>query len=216
MAHEGDFLKLLRQPDLAPEVLEPILRDRQARKYHAVRLALARHPRTPRGEALSLVATLFWRDLAILSADVRVHPLIRRAADGELLRRLPEMALAERVDLARTTGRGTLVALRTDPDPRVLSAVLDNRFATEPDVVVAAVGGVADVLELIARHPRWGVRPAVRSAVLRNPALPPALALGLLARASEEDLKGLRDSPGASPLVRACAERMLAQRAAWG
>ena len=49
------------------------------------------------------------------------------------------MALAERMDLARTVGRGTLLVLRLDPDPRVLVAVLDNRFAIEADVVQAAI-----------------------------------------------------------------------------
>lgn len=216
MGTEGEFLKLLRRRDLPAEQLEDLVRDRQARKYHAVRLALARHPRTPRGEALSLVATLFWRDLAILSADVRVHPRLRKAADLDLLRRLPEMALAERVDLARMAGRGTLIALRTDPDPKVLTALLDNRFATEPDVIVAAVGGAAGILEAIAGHPRWSLRPGVRSALLRNPALPPSLALSLLTRASAEDLEGLRDSPAVSALLKACAERVLAQRSAGG
>src|SRR6266571_4124353 len=107
MRPEGHYLKLLRRAELPEETLDAILQDRGARRYHAVRLALAAHPRTPRREALSLVSTLFWRDLAALSADVRVHPEVRRAADRDLLRRLPEMALAERVDLAKTAGRGT-------------------------------------------------------------------------------------------------------------
>jgi hypothetical protein len=164
---------------------------------------------------LALVATLFWRDLAHLSADTRVHPEVRRAADRDLLRRIPEMARAERVDLARTVGRGTLVVLRFDADPRVVGALLDNRFATEPDVVQAAARAAAQaVLEVIAGHPRWSLRPAVRSALLRNPALPLSLALHLLSRATREDLEGLRGMPGAPALLRACAERVLADRLA--
>ncbi len=213
MRPEGLYLRLLRQGDLSGETLEAILQDRSARKFHAVRLALAAHPRTPRREALSLVSTLFWRDLAHLSADTRAHPEVRRAADRDLLRRLPEMALAERIDLAKVAGRGTLLALRTDPDPRVLGAVLDNRFATEPDVVQAAARGRAPVLEVIAEHPRWSLRPGVRSALLRNRELPLARALTLLTRASADDLRGLRDSPGVPQLLKACAERVLAQRA---
>jgi hypothetical protein len=180
-----------------------------------VRRALAAHPRTPRSDALGLVATLFWRDLAFLSGDVRVHPAIRRAADLDLLRRLPEMALAERVDLARTVGRGTILSLRLDPDPRVLASVLENRFAIEADVVQAAVqpGASQEVLSLIAGHPRWGPRTAVRSAVLRNPGLPVPLALSLLTRASLDDLRGLRDSPRTPTLLKACAQRVLAERA---
>ena len=214
MAPEGHYLKRLRRGDLTRDGFEGILHDRAARRFHAVRLALAGDPRTPRSEALGLVSTLFWRDLAHLSADARVHPAIRRAADRDLLRRLPEMALAERVDLARTVGRGTLTVMRFDADPRVIEALLDNRFATEPDVVQAAArpGVPPAVLERIAAHPRWNVRPAVRSAMLRNPALPLALALALLTRASREDLEGLRAAPGVPPILKACAERVLADR----
>ncbi len=217
MRTEGECLKLLRRPDLPAETLQEILGDRAARRFHAVRRALAAHPRTPRGDALALVATLFWRDLAWLSADVRVHPAIRRAADLDLLRRLPEMAVAERVDLARNVGRGALLALRLDPDPRVLASVLENRFAIEADIVQAAAAGQgerAECLSLIAEHPRWGVRPAVRSAILRNPALPQSVALSLLTRASLDDLRGIVESPRSAPLLRACAERVLAERVA--
>lgn len=211
---EGELSKRLRDRRLPAAEIEEILRNPDARRYHAVRVLLAGHPHTPRGEALSLVPTLFWRGLAQLSADAFVHPEVRRAADRNLLRRLPEMALAERVDLARTVGRGTLLVLRFDPDPRVLAAVLDNRFTTEPDVVGAAVHARSSpaTLELIAGHPRWSLPLAVRSALLANPQLPASLALALLTRATREDLKGLKDSPTASRLVKACAERVLAQR----
>jgi hypothetical protein len=212
---EGECLLLLRRANLSEETLQEILGDRSARKFHAVRMALAAHPRTPRTDALALVATLFWRDLAHLSANSRVHPAIRRAADQDLLRRLSEMAVSERVDLARSVGRGTLVQLRFDDDPRVIASVLENRFTTEPDVVQSAARTrVAAILELIAAHPRWIVRSSVRSAVLRNTALPRPVALGLLSRASLEDLRGIRDSPGSSALLRACAERVLAKRQA--
>lgn len=215
MRTEGECLKLLRRADLPEETLQEILSNREVRKFHAVRMALAAHPRTPRSDALSLVATLFWRDLARLSADARVHPAIRRAADQDLLRRLPEMAVAEKTDLARTVGRGTLLFLRRDPDPRVLASVLENRFTVEADVLQAACrpGATEANLSLIAGHPRWSLRPAVRGAILRHPNLPLPLALSLLTRASLEDLKGVRDSPRSSVLLRACAERVLAVRA---
>jgi len=214
MRPEGQYLKALSRADLSLEALRDILADRAARKYHAVRRALAAHPRTPRREALSLVSTLFWRDLAHLSADTKANPEVRGAADRDLLRRLPEMALAERVDLAKTAGRGTLAHLRRDPDPRVVAAVLDNRFATEPDVVQAAARPEAPsaVLEVIARHPRWSLRAGVRSALLRNPALPEPLALGFLTRATRDDLVGLASAPGVSRFLRLCAQRVLAER----
>jgi hypothetical protein len=214
MRSEGECLKLLRRADLTEETLEELLSDRGIRRYHAVRAALASHPRTPRVTALSLVATLFWRDLARISADARVHPAVRRAADQDLLRRLPDMAVAEKVDLARNVGRGTLLQLRFDPDPRVVDSVLENRFTVEADVVQAALRAAGAVLDVIARHPRWTLRPAVRSAILRNPGLAAPVALSFLTSASLEDLRGVRDSPHSSPLLKACAERVLAERTA--
>jgi len=217
MRTEGECLRLLRRRDLPAETVQEILGDRAARKFHAVRRALAGHPRTPRGDALALVGTLYWRDLAWLSADVQVHPAIRRAADLDLLRRLPDMAVAERVDLARNVGRGALLTLRLDPDVRVLAAVLENRFVIEADVIQAAanaLGSRAGCLVLIADHPRWGRRPAVRSAILRNPVLPVPLTLSLLTGASLDDLRGMLESPRTTPLVKACAERVLAERVA--
>ena len=215
MRTEGECLRLLRRANLSGETLQEILSDRAARKYHAVRMALAAHPRTPRTDALALVSTLYWRDLANLSANTRVHPAIRRAADQDLLRRLPDMAVAERIDLARNVGRGALLFLRMDRDPRVLASVLENRFAIEADVIQAAARADAspEILELLAAHPRWSLRSAVRSAVLRNPNLPAPVALSLLTRASFDDLRGVRDSPRTSSLLKACAERVLAKRA---
>jgi hypothetical protein len=215
---EGAYLKLLRRGDLPRESFEEILNDRFARKFHVVRRVLAGHARTPRREALTLVSTLFWRDLAHLSADVQVHPEVRRAADRNLLRRLPDMALAERIDLARSAGRGLLMVLRFDADPRVVAAVLDNRFATEPDIVQASSRpeAVPAALAVIAEHPRWRLRPGVRGALLRHPALPTGSALSLLTGAADRDLRELLENPHLSKILRACAERVLADRAGGG
>src|SRR5262249_226807 len=114
----------------------------------------------------------------------------------------------------KAAGPGTLLHLRLDVDTRVLASVLDNRYTTEPDVIQATIQARAtpESLECIAGHPRWGSRPTIRSALLRHPELSPAVALTLLTRASLDDLRGVRDSERASPLVRACAERVLAER----
>ena len=213
MGSEAEHLRLLRRPDLPASEIERILGDREARRFHAVRLALAAHRNTPRADAISLVETLFWRGLAYLSANALVHPEIRRAADRALVRRLPEMALAERVDLARSGGRGTLPAFRQDSNPRVVAALLDNRFAIEADVIalVASARGRPEVLAVVAGHPRWRLRPGVRDALLANLALPEEAADALLAGSTEEELARFskRESP---PALRAAAQRVLARR----
>jgi hypothetical protein len=214
MGGEAEHLKRLRRADLPPAEVARILADKEARRFHSVRLALAAHRNTPRADAISLVQTLFWRGLAHLSTNALVHPEIRRAADRQLQQRLPEMALAERVDLARSVGRGSLPAVRQDPDPRVLTALLDNRFAIEADVVALAASRRTgpETLASVARHPRWGRRPGVRDALLANPALPEGVAEILLEDATRERLSAVSEREDSPPAIRAAAQRVLAQR----
>jgi hypothetical protein len=124
------------------------------------------------------------------------------------------MALAERVDLAKSAGRGTLLLLRFDADSRVFQGVLDNRLATETDLIQVAARAETPPasLEALSAHPRWGARPSLRGALLRNPRLPVPVALSLLSRATAADLAGIRESPRISPFLKACAERVLAER----
>lgn len=214
MANEAEHLRRLRRPDLAASEVDRILADREARRFHSVRLALAAHRNTPRAEAISLIETLFWRGLTYLSTNALVHPDVRRAADRALQRRIPEMTLAERVDLARSVGRGTLPAVRQDPDPRVLAALLDNRLAIEADVVAVAASSRAhpDSLATVAGHPRWRRRPGVREALLGNPALPGEAAEALFADATPEELARISERHANSGVIRAAAQRVLAQR----
>ena len=218
MGSEAEHLRLLRRSDLPASEVERILGDAEARRFHSVRLALAAHRNTPRAEAISLVQTLFWRGLAYLSTNALVHPEVRRAADFQLQRRLPEMTLAERVDLARSVGRGTLPAVRQDPDPRVLAALLDNRLAIEADVVALAASRRArpEALATVAGHPRWRRRPAVRDALLVNPALPGEAAEALLVDATREELALIAERNEVSPEIRIVAQTVLAQRSRQG
>ena len=214
MGAESEHLRLLKRPDLPASEVERILGDREARRFHSVRLAIAAHRNTPRAEAISLVETLFWRGLAFLSTNALVHREVRRAADVALQRRLPEMTLAERVDLARSVGRGTLPAVRQDPDPRVLAALLDNRLAIEADVVAVAASArsAPESLATLAGHPRWRRRTGVRDALLANPGLPGGVAEALLAEATEVELARISERRENPPAIRAAAQTVLAQR----
>jgi hypothetical protein len=213
-SRERDYLKQLASGTTSPETIQAVLADRRARRFHSVRRALAAHPRTPRSEALALVATLFWRDLAAISCDARVHPEVRRAVDREILRRLADMALAERVDLARCAGRGVIAVLRFDSEPRVIQALLSNRLVIESDVVLAASNprALAGALEVIGSDPRWTLRPEVRSAVVRNPGTPLPVSLSLVSGLALVDLLMVADSSALPVLLRECAARLIALR----
>jgi hypothetical protein len=187
---ERDHLRRLESADLSSEEIRGFLGDPGARRLHVVRRALAAHPRTPRTEALSLIPTLYWKDLAWISSDARAHPEVRRAADAELLRRLPGLAIAEKVEVARSGGRGMIAALRRSAEPPIVLALLRNRFTVEGDVVYMGLAARdPETLDAIAGDASWSCRASVRAAVARNRWTPVALAARLLPGIPLTDLR---------------------------
>jgi hypothetical protein len=91
------------------------------------------------------------------------------------------LTLGERRAAARRGNRFLLDRLLTDPDPGVVARLLRNPLLTEREVVRIAAWrpGRPDILLEVLRCPRWAVRPGVQSALLRNPALPIAVATRL-------------------------------------
>jgi len=189
---ERDYLKRLASGAAAAETIREVLGDAGARRFHAVRRCLAAHPATPRTEALALIPTLFWRDLAWISTEARAHPAIRRAADREILKRLPGLAISERQELAGCAGRGVIAALRQDAEPRLARALMRNRMATEADVVAIAIRTRSpELLEEIARDFAWGRRWAVRAAIALNRSAPAELVGELIAAIPIDDVREL-------------------------
>ncbi len=181
---------LFRNPFVTATMIEQVIASPRLVSAYEVRCAAAFHPRTPRLDALRFVQGLYWRDLARLGIDTRVHPLVRRAADRRLVGRLPGLAVGEKVAIGRSASPAVLATLRHDPTPRVLAAVLENPRVTEGLLLPLAAGETSapGALGLLAGHPRWGARYPIRVALCRNPRTPLATALGLLPLLKKRDL----------------------------
>jgi len=183
----------LRNPHAGQEVARLIADQRELVSHYDLRRELAMHPATPQPIAIGLVATLFWRDLVAVSIDVRIPPVVRRSADQRLIERLPGLAVGEKVALARQGSPRLLQALRNDPSPRVVGALLDNPRLQEPDLMPLASGENATppVLEVLLQHRKWGNRYPIKAAVVRNPRTPLHLALRHLALLRKHDLRAV-------------------------
>jgi hypothetical protein len=203
----------LRNPHCPAEVLELLAEQGRLVAFYEMRRDLALHPRTPVALALRHVPGLFWRDLMALGLDTRVHPRVRRAADQYLNLRLPELALGEKINLARRCGPGVLAQLRHDPSPQVIAALLDNPRLTEDALapIVHAPATPGPVLALIAADRRWGTRPALQAALARHPATPVAAALRLLPLLRKAELKGVAQDPRTCEPVRLRARLLLGE-----
>jgi hypothetical protein len=189
--------QVLRNPYCTAEVVDLLAAQPRLLSFHEVRRELALHPKTPEVLALRLVPTLFWRDLMALALDTRLRPTLRRAAETHLLARLAEMAVGEKVTLARRASPGVLAQLRHDPNPRVVAALLDNPRLTE-GVLVPVLQSAATppaVLDLIAGDRRWGARHPLRIALARNPRTPLETTLRILPTLAKSDLKAVAADP---------------------
>ncbi|MGH9443659.1 MAG: hypothetical protein ACRD16_15455 [Thermoanaerobaculia bacterium] len=212
-ATERELLRALAGMDVSPERVRELLSDRDARRLHVVRRVLAAHPKTPRVDALVLVPTLYWRDLAWISSEARAHPAIRRAADQEILRRAPGLALAERCAVAELAGRGVIAALRRDGDAAVLRSLLRNRLTVESDAVfIASMSRDPPFLATLPLAPVWGARIAVRAAVARNAFTPAAVAVELFPSIPIGDLREICHEAARPASVRLRARLALAER----
>jgi len=204
---------ILRNPYATAEVVDALASQPRLLSFYEVRRDIAIHPRTPEVLALRLVQGLFWRDLAALGADTRLHPRLRRSADQLLVARLPEMAVGEKVSMARRAGPGLLAHLRHDPSPRVIAAMLDNPRLTEDILAPVAHSATAPgpVLALIAADRRWGVRYGLQVAICRNPRTPIATSLRLLPLLRKSELKAVTSDPRLAEAVRQRARLLLGE-----
>lgn len=203
---------LLRNRQASPRLLLRIGRDPLWTRGHEIKKQLARHPRLPVVLARNLVPHLFWKELAELSADPRIHPVVRRQAERLLGTRIEELSLGERTALARRASRGMIRPLIDAGQGPVLRALLGNSRLVEMEAVRVASSSCesADLFRHLAAHPKWSVRRSVRLALLRNPRTPIPVALRLVGMLPPRDLRELVKDVKVPRIVRLGADRRLA------
>jgi len=206
-----ELLLLLLNRRAEPAQLERVARDARWRDDHQVRRRLALHPRTPVPLARRLLGGMFWKDLADLCDAAGSAPVVRRQAESRLKALLPELALGQRIALARRSGSGLLPTLLADEDPAVLRALLSNPKFGEAEArrLARAPGTPAGTLDDLARHHTWRARSSVRLALVRNPRTPLPAALGLLPLFCAADLQRIVEDDNVRTVLRVGAERRL-------
>jgi len=205
--------QLLLNPYTTAEVLEELAVGRHLLAVYEIRRAVARHHRTPEPVAIRLISGLYWRDLMEVSLDVKIRPTVRRMADKYLVQRLGRLTIGEKVTLARRAGPAVLSQLTQDKNARVIEALLQSSRLTEE--VLVRFAGQCDsprLLELLARHPSWGLRHEIRFALARNKASPFRVILDILPRLAAKELETVASDEAHSSVVRHRAEDLLASR----
>jgi hypothetical protein len=191
---------LLARKDLPAEVLEEIGTRKNLLKSYAVRKSLLFHPRTPRLIGLRLLRDLHLMDLVQFTLSSAVSVEIKRQAEGQIVGRMPQLPLGQKITLARRASGYVAGALVAEGHPLVLRVALDNPFLTEANVLKALAREKVPVavVQALCKHPKWSQIYNVRLALVRNPSTPLAKILAFLPEITVNDLGELA-SPGIVP-----------------
>lgn len=215
---ETHLCLLLERKELSGQFLEEIARRKSFLKSYRVKRALVMHPHTPRLAGMRLLRDLYLLDLVQLSLRPSVHAELKRQAEEILINRLPQIALGQKIMLARRGPARVAGALLAEGLAQPLQVVLDNPFLTESQVlkVLARPRLPAGVILTIARHRKWSQLGHVRMALVRHPATPLATVLGFLPTIPVSDLRELAAASSLPARVRGYIRREVEHRLAHG
>jgi len=197
---EAHLCLLLERKDLPAEVLEEVGRRKPLLKSYRVKRSLCFHPRAPRLVTLRLLRDLYLMDLVRLALSPGVPAELKRNAEEQLLARLPQIPLGQKITLARRGPARVAGSLLAEGHPQVLAVVLDNPYLTEAQVlkVLSRARLPAGVVPAIVRHRKWSLSYNIRLALLRQPSAPLATILSFLPHLTVSDLRELA-APGVVP-----------------
>jgi hypothetical protein len=197
---EADVCVLLGRKSLPAEVVEEISKRRDWLKTYAVKKTLACHPHTPRLVSLKLLRELYLMDLMRITLLPGVSAELKRNAEDQLLSRLPQLPLGQKITLGRRGPTRVAGLLLAEGHALVVPVALDNSYLTSAQIlkVLAREGVPEPVVQAIAQHRKWSADYNVRLALVRNPASTLSTVLGFLPELAVSDLSELA-APGIVP-----------------
>jgi hypothetical protein len=197
---ETQLCLLLARKDIPGEVLEEVARRKPLLKSYRVKRALAFHPRGPRLISLRLLRDLYLMDLVQVALLPGTSAELKRNAENQVLARLPQLPLGQKITLARRGPARVAGELLAEGHAQILSPVLDNAYLNEAQIlrVLARERLSPAVVLAIAQHHKWSATYNVRLALVRNRAAPLATVLAFLPELTVSDLRELA-APGIVP-----------------
>jgi hypothetical protein len=197
---ETKLCQLLERKDLPGEILEEVGRRKHLLKNYRVKRALAFHPRAPRLISLRLLRDLYLMDLVQITLSPGVLAELKRNAEEQLLARLPQLPLGQKITLARRGPARVAGAILAEGHAQVISIALDNPNVTEAQVlkVLSREKLPAALIPAISQHRKWSISYNVRLALVRHPSSPLATILAYLPEITVSDLRELA-APGIVP-----------------
>ena len=188
---------LLSRNDLPAEVLKEVTSRKSLMKNYRVKRALAFHPKTPRLAGLRLIRELYLMDLVQLTLLPGTSAELKRNAEEQLVARLAQLPLGQKITLARRATARVAGALLAEGHPQVVAIALDNSSLTEAQVLKALSRDrlPVGVVHAVAQHRKWSHVYNVRMALVRHRSATLSTILSYLPELTVSDLRELA-APG--------------------
>ena len=197
---ERSLALLLHRKDLPTDFLTEVLKRRHFLKNYMIRKLLAFHPHTPRTDTLRLIRQLYLMDLIQFAISPGVLPDLKRKAEDQVITKMPQLPLGQKITLARRSPARIAGALLAEGQPMIVKAAISNPNLNEAQVlrVLAKEKLAPIVVQTIAQHDKWSHMYNVRIALLRQPSTTLATVLLFLPELTVSDLQALA-APGILP-----------------
>lgn len=211
---EEDVLVIANRKNLPGDILKSIARDKRWTETYAIRLALARNPRSPLSVSLPLAYHLRLFDLEEITRSHFIPLAFRHKVEMMITERIITMPLGNKKTLAKKATGTVLLKLLQDRDPEVVTLCLNNPHLTEGHLfkIISRADSVAETIRMIAVHPNWSSRSLVRLALVRNNLAPLSLSIGFLQDMKVTDLRELYADPSVPRTIKPFIHRELWER----
>ena len=213
---EEHLLALLKRRNLPEQAIRTMHRKAPGGVSRRVNIALAGHPNTPGQVLAALLPQLFLFELVAVMQLPGSTPDQKLAAERAIMKRLPETEPGSKITLARRGSPALLEALLKEGEQRLVDAVLANPALKESGVLafLSCPAATAETISAVGRHPRWGTRPNLRLAMLRNQKTPAVWFTLFLPTLGNPQLRNLAGSKGLAAGQSAAVQQELEKRRA--
>jgi hypothetical protein len=146
---------------------------------------------------MRLLRDLYLMDVVQITLLPGIPTELKRNAEDQLVSRLPQLPLGQKITLARRGPARLAGALLAEGHAQIVSIALDNAYLTEAQVlkVLSREKIPPGVVRTISQHRKWSITYNVRLALVRHPLSPLATVLAYLPELTVSDLRELA-SPG--------------------
>ncbi len=212
--NEEHLLTLLKRRDLSEDFLKAVYQLDISRHSHRLQVALVKNPGTPGPIALALLPYLHLFELVDLCMVPGVTPDQKFAAERAILHRLPTTELGNKMTLARRATATVVGAILKEGDTPLVEICLSSPRLREVAILqfINSANASAETISMIARHPKWKLRPNLRLAILKNRRTPAIWFTLFLPQLRTPDVRNLLVSRRLAPAQKQLVQDELKKR----